>query len=857
MADTIGFDDLQVRTVLGNDGWERSKPQPLLITAEIHTSIRSAGKTDKVYESVHYGVACKRVTTFAESNHGLQSLEAFAEGVAKACLGVSARALAVHIVVRKPRALLHAECVGVEIFRTCQELLGSWGDQLVPQEGEGAEANAQRLLEADSERALAESRAGQLAHEDRIFVKGLSLSTILGVNLWERHYKQVVNFDLTLHNAKPSAAEPVVVSDATARYRNYRTVVEQVTELVEKSTYRTVEALATAIARTTIKQCRVAKVTVRVMKPNALVFAACSAVEITRCAADFGVSLDSRAGSRMASGSASPASKSPNLSSLDVGSLASAVAEIARDQQQSSSALHSAYIALGTNVGDRLANLHCALDHLRTDLPKSHLVETSFLYETAPMYVTDQPAFLNGACLVKTELEPIQLLDALQAIEAKMGRDYTMYRNGPRVIDLDILFYDELVMKTERLIIPHLLLHERRFQLAPLCDIDRDLMHHRKGKTTGALYRHLTTHSNVPNDIIQVTPLKLRSHSSNSNNSNNRNNRNNSNASGCILRPLLPSHQKETVFMGILNCTPDSFSDGGDHESLDAAVEHAQLLIKAGADIIDIGGQSTRPGAAQEGVDEEIRRVVPVIKRIREAGIETPISVDTFYADVAAAALDSGADIINDVTGGSFDAKMLPLVAQRKCPYILMHMRGDPSTMSSMNDYSEYDGDVVRGTRFELAQRVRAALDHGIPRWNIILDPGIGFAKEGAQNFEVLRRLPELTAKHIRAPFAATDSAASKTGKTLAPGSKETDGDGEEGFIDEDLATTLVNYPVLVGSSRKRFIGAATGKKDAKDRVWGTAATVTAAIQGGAAIVRVHDVAEMVDVARVSDHIYR
>ncbi|KAJ2463315.1 trifunctional dihydropteroate synthetase [Coemansia sp. RSA 2320] len=176
-------------------------------------------------------------------------------------------------------------------------------------------------------------------------------------------------------------------------------------------------------------------------------------------------------------------------------------------------------------------------------------------------------------------------------------------------------------------------------------------------------------------------------------------------------------------------------------------------------------------------------------------------------------------------------------------------MRGDPSTMTKMNDYSEYGGDVVRGTRFELAQRVRAALDRGVPRWNIILDPGIGFAKEGAQNFEVLRRLPELTAKHIRA--SAKHSVVSQ------PAAGIPSEESEEGFLDEDLATSLANYPVLVGSSRKRFIGQATGKTEAKDRVWGTAATVTAAIQGGASIVRVHDVAEMVDVARVSDHIYR
>ncbi|KAJ2760306.1 trifunctional dihydropteroate synthetase, partial [Coemansia nantahalensis] len=127
MADKIIFRDLEVRSVLGNDSWERKRAQPLLITVGIHTSISAAGRTDQVTESVHYGIACKRVTSFAESNHGLQSLEAFAAGVARACLGVTSRALAVYVFVRKPRALLHAEHAGVEIFRTRQEALGSWG----------------------------------------------------------------------------------------------------------------------------------------------------------------------------------------------------------------------------------------------------------------------------------------------------------------------------------------------------------------------------------------------------------------------------------------------------------------------------------------------------------------------------------------------------------------------------------------------------------------------------------------------------------------------------------------------------------------------------------------------------------
>ncbi|KAJ2908623.1 trifunctional dihydropteroate synthetase, partial [Coemansia aciculifera] len=596
MSDKIIFRDLQVRTVLGNDSWERKKQQPLLITAEIHTSIASAGKTDKVTESVHYGIACKRATSFAESNHKLHSLEAFAEGIAKACLGVTNRALAVHIIARKPRALLHAEYAGVEIFRTRKEALGSWGDSLVQESDETDTEFACRSALVDAERAAAEAEAGKLAQEDRIVVKTLSLSTIIGVNLWERHYKQLVHIDLVLHTAKAAGLD-ALASDTVPRYRNFRTVVDAVTDLVEKSSYRTVEALATAIARTATKQCKVPKITVRVEKPSALVFAACSAVEITRVLGDYSV---------MPSTAASTAPTPPR-----------AVSPVMSVKSEAKSGIHSAYIALGTNLGNRLENIHQALHRLNTDMPNSHVVETSFLYQTAPMYVTDQPAFLNAACLVKTALEPLALLDELKRIEAEMGRDFDMYRNGPRIMDLDILFYDEIDMQTERLTIPHALLHERRFQLGPLCDIDGDLMHHRLGKTTGALFRHLTTHSNVPDDIVRVTPLRGDRVCANADDNA---------GERAILKALSPLSQKETVFMGILNCTPDSFSDGGDFATLDLAVEHAATLIKSGADIIDIGGQSTRPGATQVGVDEEIRRVVPVIQRIRELGIDTPIS---------------------------------------------------------------------------------------------------------------------------------------------------------------------------------------------------------------------------------------
>jgi dihydroneopterin aldolase/2-amino-4-hydroxy-6-hydroxymethyldihydropteridine diphosphokinase/dihydropteroate synthase len=280
--------------------------------------------------------------------------------------------------------------------------------------------------------------------------------------------------------------------------------------------------------------------------------------------------------------------------------------------------------------------------------------------------------------------------------------------------------------------------------------------------------------------------------------------------------PLSPtvchSLHSRTLVMSILNTTPDSFSDGGDHFSLPDALASALAHIEAGADILDIGGMSTRPGADDVDPEIEISRVIPLIRALRERGIVTPISVDTFRPAVARAAIEAGANIVNDVLGGSTEG-MLEAMAELDVPVVLMHSRGTPATMSSM---TTYEGGVIAGVQRELGARVEAALAKGVKRWNIILDPGVGFAKAGPDNLVLLRELPALLA-------------------------------GAE----------LAGYPSLVGLSRKKFLGTLTGKSDAKERIWGTAGGVTASIVGGADIVRVHDVKEMVDVVRVADGIYR
>lgn len=264
---------------------------------------------------------------------------------------------------------------------------------------------------------------------------------------------------------------------------------------------------------------------------------------------------------------------------------------------------------------------------------------------------------------------------------------------------------------------------------------------------------------------------------------------------------------EQTYLMGVLNVTPDSFSDGGEFYAPAAALAQAQRLVEAGADLIDIGGQSTRPGAPQVSVEEELHRVLSVVQVVRSQ-LSVPISVDTTRAVVAQRAVEAGADMVNDISGGTFDPDMLSTVAQLGVPIVLMHIRGTPETMQQLTDYQDLIGDIYGFLEGQLAAAERA----GIERSRLIIDPGIGFAKTLEQNLEILRQLPTFRA---------------------------------------------LGVPILVGVSRKSFIGRLINQPDPKGRVWGTAAACCSAIAGTADILRVHDVLEMRDVCRVADAIWR
>lgn len=463
------------------------------------------------------------------------------------------------------------------------------------------------------------------------------------------------------------------------------------------------------------------------------------------------------------------------------------------------------YVALGSNLGDRARHLGEAVAQLRA-LEGVRLLRTSSLYTTAPQYVAEQPSFLNAVAELELSQERLAALSGLlvdlKRIEESLGREPGT-RRGPRVIDLDILAVGDLQLKTTEppfpMQIPHACLHERDFVLVPMVELCPEWQHPgREGRPTvrqmlqalGSAIADLPAGASKETPPVQVFPGAAV-------------------PSASAGRTLWPRGAK-TLIQGILNATPDSFSDGGDCATPGVGLARAEAMVAAGADVIDVGGESTRPGSAEVGVEEEIGRVVPIIRAIREKQLNVAVSVDTRKARVASAAVEAGADWINDVSGGEFDSEMLTTAAKLGVPIILMHMRGTPATMQSMASYK----DVVAEVGDYLLQRRDAALQAGVAAWNILLDPGIGFAKTTEHNLAILRRCRDLTER-------------------LRPS------------------------PVVIGASRKRFVGEILEEPVAKKRTFGNAATTAAAVVGLADVVRVHDVLEMSQTAKVCDRIYR
>ncbi|KAI0267364.1 Dihydropteroate synthase [Gloeopeniophorella convolvens] len=707
--------------------------------------------------------------------------------------------------------------------------------------------------------ASTRSRDGARLGPDRYSIRQLSCNTIVGLNQCEREDKQLVHLDITLAKVpEPGYSFP------------FREPARSIHSWVESSECISLESLASHVASRALEYGARPDdvVTVRAAKPKALVFADAAEVEIIRTPHDYPGSDAPIPFSMPRSGAA--LLDPPRVSSLDP-------AETTGLETRNTPGVDYetlAAVALGSNLGDRFANIEAALyllehtnaipeEYASEPFANSVILNTSFLYETAPMYVTDQPSFLNCACIIKTSLLPETLLKLLKDIERAVGRVPSI-RNGPRAVDLDILFIDtdffdnrsDASTSPEReLVVPHPRIAEREFVLRPLNDMIPDFVHPGTGKPIHEMLADVlkTTTPGSP-AMVKVMPFPAYPLSADG-------------APAVASVPHVPrthtywkfppaldavpagqtAAPRRTRVMATLNATPDSFSDGAEHDTLPAALAYASDAVAAGAHIIDVGGYSTRPGATIVTPADETARVVPVIRAIRALAGEAQsalISVDTFRADVADAAVRAGANCINDVY--AFAGPAYPLTAASHAhiaemrrtarelgvPVVLMHSRGDAG---ANNDYWRY-GSVVEGVTRELGKRVEAVVrgPSGVRRWFVMVDPGIGFSKTLEGNMELLREGAAITAE-----------------RRLANGTWN----------------PLRGYPQLVGASRKSFLGTVLSKPDddgtykgrdttPKDRGWATAAAVASAVQQGAAVVRVHDPRELGDVTRVANAIW-
>ncbi|KAI0772767.1 Dihydropteroate synthase [Trametes elegans] len=861
--DYIRVKDLSL-TVAFSDGsrWPSSAgtphAQPVLVTCSIAHDVRAAAAADDLTHSVNYSAVATGINAVGDAEV-FPSLEAFVDTVCATHERRFPEAGALALRVARTKALLYGASFGIEFTKPAK---------------------------------------GEQPKEETYFLQDLACYAILGIHPHERERKQRVLVDVSVTKARSRQA-PV----------DYRNLEQRIFDYVEESKFLTVEALASEVAKTTLSFIgdESARVTVRISKPSALLTAEASEVEVTRSYADLQRTEKKTAPPSAKPVPALPAPSAPTVTNPKENPVPPS--QFTPSAPADPSLPHRAAIAIGANVGDRFSNIERGLRLL--EAPGAHIeswsgeprvvvVDTSFMYETAPMYVAEQPRFINCACMVETDLEPRALLSFLKQIEIAVGR-VESFRNGPRAIDLDIVLYDSLILDTRpesargtldnlsgELVVPHPRVGEREFVLRPLADMIPEYILPTTGRTIEATLASLTTQPPTGPSMYKVLPFPrypLPNH------------RGERPAHESKIRPVPPTATywafpldplassskrppRKTYIMATLNATPDSFSDGSAHYTLPDALSYANSAVSDGANIIDIGGYSTRPGASYVSPEEEFSRVVPVVQAIRglwqEGAVTTPggkmpsiaktaatlISVDTFRWEVAEESVHAGANCINDVyafsgpdwppTARSQEhfAKMRQVARDLSVPVILMHSRGPAS---ANKDYSQYEyaadadgrGAVLEGVRVELGAKVDAAVRGrgGIRRWLVVVDPGLGFSKTLAGNLEVLRDAAAVVAAY-----------SPRVQNVAAPPTRP-------------ARNPLAGYPMLVGASRKSFLGSVLERPDEVgnyegrqtrpvERDFATAAAVSCAVQQGATVVRVHDVLRLGDVVRVSSALW-
>ncbi|SCV03191.1 LANO_0G02696g1_1 [Lachancea nothofagi CBS 11611] len=784
--DKVHIEKQALHAIIGPDCWKRTVPQDCQVSLEMTTDFAKAAQSDELRYSLNYAVISKDIAQFVDPAKNFKSL------------GKLAEQLLLHVKGRHPgieHLALKAEAKDVHIR---------------------------------SENVGVVVHTPQLAHKpDELVVSGLKLLTLIGVFTFERLQKQYVTVDIHMP-----------WSIASNSNINHQELIDDVVEFVESSNFKTVEALVECVAQITLQnvyfsQNAEAPVTVKVIKLNAITATQGVGVSCTRFRRDF----------------AGKASLKP-ISQLN----ASTVFDLPASQsiRVLTKKSSTAFVAFGSNVGDRIANIQCAIDLLNSHA-KVRVQNISSIFESEPMYFQNQRLFLNGCIEVKTELSPDQLLELCKQIEYEELKRVKEFENGPRSIDLDIILYkngdgESVTITSDKLVVPHPRLIERTFVMEPLCElISPDEIH---PVTAEPIYVHLNQlyEQGRAEDILwKVIPLPRMNDEDRFLKFKNKSKRDPFN--GRVINATV----SPTITMGILNTTPDSFSDGGKFDKgLDLSLSRAESMVKEvlklnNQVIIDIGGCSTRPNSEQATLDQEIERTIPLIRAIR-ASKSIPqtrviLSIDTYRSQVAQSAIEAGVDLINDISGGTFDPQMFSVLAKNPTTaYAMSHIRGDIQNMNKLAVYSEemdnedaldFIGDqelkgkqlfLIRHIARELAQQYIKAVDVGVRRWQIILDPGIGFAKQANQNLEIIRNL------NLLKNYSLLEGA---------------------NFVN------FKNLPVLVGPSRKKFIEHITGETNAAKRDFTTGSVATACVSYGADIIRVHDTANCVKSIKMADAMYR
>ncbi|KAF5392836.1 hypothetical protein D9757_000963 [Collybiopsis confluens] len=881
--DFIRVNDLLVNVLLhAGSRWppKSSKPtaQPINISIAIPHDISSAAQTDDLSQSINYSTLAStlriRLSPDSKQEPAFVSLEEILLRSFDLLLGDESNLPGARVKIVQIKPPLHCKALAIEGGAT-RGTSSSWN-----------------LI--------------NLQHR----IEDLECQTIIGVNAAERLERQLVRMNISI------AAHPPFTSRHTL---DFRALTRRLYKNVEETAYLTLEALTSFIALETLRHLSVnaptgydPTVTVRAAKPYALVFADSSEVEVIRRIRDYPNQLSV-----------------PDKQFID---------------QPTAPKVHTAAITLGSNIGDSFQNIELALRLLevplqvisdRSIIPENaflSVVDTSFLYESTPMYVMDQPPFINCACMIETNITSLSLLTLVKKIEEMVGRQPS-YRNGPRAIDLDIALYDQSVIDTRainerqtldnlkgHLIVPHPRMVEREFVLRPLFDMIPEYVHPSLHKTIDILLKELLFVTNDPpmERVIPFPkyPLPLPKNSSTSTSdfhpsvvlpgvdpvAQTLTHWKYPSSIGAKTRTTREQKPKRTRLMATLNVTPDSFSDGSERNTIPSALAYVRDAIeKSTMDIVDVGGYSTRPGAAFVSIEEEVRRVIPVLRAIRNLAEDVRgkdkdqdqelemrirkilISVDTFRPDVAEEAILAGANCINDVyaftgpdsypylssaspqlqsqalassssvpftnisSGTTTDPRaaaaymqgMKRIARKFAVPVIVMHSRGEAG---ANKDYSLYDyARSNSGSGAAAIEGVRVELGQKVDE--------IVKGKGGVRRWFVLVD-----------PGIGFSKTVEDNLELLRYGAEVTE-DMVIGFGSNRRRNPLAGYPQLVGTSRKSFLGAILQKDrgkmtEGKDRVWATAAAIGCAVQQGALVVRVHDTDEMRDVVAVADALW-